>query len=527
MPMVYIKQIARCACSPRPSREHRFVPFQHAAYLPMNILFATAEAVPFCKTGGLGDVCGSLPRELANRGHNVSLVLPGFRQALNCGQPIESTGIDFEIPIGGNHVRGTLLKSYLPNSEVPVYLIDQPGYFDRPELYWEEGADYNDNCERFVFFSRAVLEVIEQVAPNTQLVHAHDWTAGLVPVYLKELTGHQVQFDQIASLFTIHNLAYQGAFWHWDMELTGLDWKLFNWQQMEFYGQLNFMKSALAFADALSTVSPTYAKEIQTAEHGCGLDGVLRDRANDLFGVINGCDYGDWNPETDPHIPQQYSVETFSTGKAECKRALQEELGLPQRADVPLLSIVGRLADQKGFDLLAPLIAHYAERGEVQWAILGTGQPEYHTLLSDLAGRFPEQVGVRLEFSNPLAHRIEAGGDMFLMPSRYEPCGLNQMYSLRYGNVPIVRETGGLADTITNAHDETMANGTANGFSFHDYTVDALASTIERALAIYRSPDQWRSLIMTGMQQDWSWGRSAERYGDVYREAVSRVATGV
>lgn len=493
----------------------------------MNLLFATAEAVPFCKTGGLGDVCGSLPRELAARGHNVSLVLPGFRQALNSGQPIEPTGIDFEVPIAGNPVQGTLLKSTLPNSDVPVYLVEQPTYFDRPELYWENGADYNDNCERFVFFNRAVLEVIELVAPETELVHAHDWTTGLVPVYLKELAGRQVDFSQIASLYTIHNLAYQGAFWHWDMELTGLDWKLFNWQQLEFYGQLNFMKSALAFADALSTVSPTYAREIQTQEHGCGLDGVLRGRSDDLFGVLNGCDYSDWNPETDPHIAQQYSVETFSIGKAECKRALQEELGLPQRGDAPLLSIVGRLADQKGFDLIAPLIERYAERGDVQWAILGTGQPEYHQLLSDLANRFPENVGVRLEFSNPLAHRIESGGDMFLMPSRYEPCGLNQMYSLRYGNVPIVRETGGLADTITNAHGETLANGSANGFSFHDYSIDALASSIERALALYRSPDQWRALIVTGMQQDWSWARSAERYGEVYQETLRRVAAGV
>ncbi|MGI9458055.1 MAG: glycogen synthase GlgA [Aeoliella sp.] len=491
----------------------------------MNILFATTEAVPFCKTGGLGDVCGSLPVELAARGHQPIVVIPAFRQALNSGQPIEPTGIEFEAPIAGTPVRGALLKSYLPDSEVPVYLVEQPKYFDRDELYQEHGSDYNDNCERFVFFSRAVLEVIEQVVPGTELVHCHDWTTGLVPAYLKTAQGRNVDFDQIASLFTIHNLAYQGAFWHWDMELTGLDWKFFNWQQMEFYGQLNFMKTALAFADALSTVSPTYAKEIQSPEHGCGLDGVLRQRADDLFGVLNGCDYRLWDPATDTHLASSYSVESFSTGKAECKRALQQEMGLPEVADVPLVVIVGRLADQKGFDLVAPLIPQLAERGAVQWAILGTGEPKYHELLAGLAARYPQQVAVRLEFSNPLAHRLEAGGDLFLMPSRYEPCGLNQLYSLRYGTVPLVRATGGLADTITDASGTALANGTANGFSFADYTPEALASTVERALALYRSPDAWRKLILTGMQQDWSWATSAERYGDVYRETLSRVAT--
>lgn len=493
----------------------------------MNVLFATAEAVPFCKTGGLGDVCGSLPTELVSRGIRPTIVLPGFRQALESGRPIERTGIEFEVPIAGRAVAGSLLKSYLPNSEVPVYLVEQPGYFDRPGLYGEGGGEYKDNCERFVFFNRAVLEAIELVAPDTQVVHAHDWTTGLLPVYLKTLAGRNVAYDQIASLFTIHNLAYQGAFWHWDMELTGLDWKYFNWQQMEFYGQLNFMKSALVFADALSTVSPTYAKEIQHQEHGCGLDGVLQDRSRDLFGVLNGCDYSVWNPETDPHIAKQYSADDFVAGKAECKRALQEELGLPQRPEVPLISIVGRLADQKGFDLIAPLIPQFAQRGAVQWAILGTGEPKYHQLLADLAERYPEQLAVRLEFSNPLAHRLEAGGDLFLMPSRYEPCGLNQMYSLRYGTVPVVRATGGLADTITDATDHTLATGTANGFSFVEYTADALAGTIERALSLYRTPDAWRRLVRTGMNQDWSWQSSAEQYRRVYGETLNRIGAAV
>ena len=455
---------------------------------------------------------------------NVSLILPAFRQALSCGQPIEPTGVEFTVPIAGVPVKGRLLKSYLPNSSVPVYLVDHPEYYDRDELYRDSGEDYKDNCERFVFFNRAVLEVIERILPETQIVHAHDWTSGLAPVYLKtERSQRGVQFDRIASLFTIHNLAYQGSFWHWDMELTGLDWKYFNWQQMEFYGKLNFLKSALVFADAVSTVSPTYAKEIQHAEHGCGLEGVLQDRAEDLFGVLNGCDYGIWNPETDPHIAKKYSVADFVPGKAACKQALQEELELPQQADMPLISIISRLADQKGFDLIAPLIETYAQRHAVQWAILGTGEPKYHELLKQLAAKYPEQVAVRLEFSNPLAHRLEAGGDLFLMPSRYEPCGLNQMYSLRYGTVPIVRATGGLADTITDATDHALNNGTANGFSFFEYTSDALAATIERALSLYRSPDPWRRLVRTGMNQDWSWRTSAEQYLHVYEETLSRL----
>lgn len=491
----------------------------------MNVLFATAEAVPFAKTGGLGDVCGALPGQLAERGVNVTLVMPAFRQTKQCGQPIEHTGIEFEVPIAGTPVSGTLLKSHLPGTDVPVYLVDHPEYYDRPELYREGGADYNDNCERFVFFARAVLEVIERIAPETQVVHCHDWTTGLVPVYLKALEGRNVEYDRIASLFTIHNLAYQGAFWHWDMELTGLGWKYFNWQQLEFYGKLNFMKGALVFADAVSTVSPTYAKEIQHAEHGCGLEGVLQDRSSDLFGVLNGCDYQVWNPETDPHIPMQYGIENFVAGKAACKRELQQELGLPDRPETPLISIVGRLADQKGFDLIAPLIPQLASRGAVQWAILGTGEPKYHELLQGLAQQFPEQMGVRLEFSNPLAHRLEAAGDLFLMPSRYEPCGLNQMYSLRYGTVPVVRATGGLADTITDATDHALNAGTANGFSFIEYNPDALAATIERALSLYRSPDAWRRLVRTGMEQDWSWRTSAEQYLSVYEETRLRLTT--
>lgn len=492
--------------------------------LIVKILFATTEAVPFCKTGGLGDVCGSLPLELAKLGHEPVIVLPAFRQALQSGRPIEPTGIRFEIPIGRKTVPGTFLRGMLPGNKVPVYLVHQPQYYDRPELYRENGQDYKDNCERFVYFCRAALEAISLLDLGTELVHCHDWPTGLIPAYLKtELCGIP-PYDAIASLMTVHNIAYQGNFWHWDMELTGIDWKYFNWRQMEFYGNLNFLKTGLAFADTISTVSPRYAEEIQHPPLSCGLEGILQYRRDDLFGIINGVNYDEWNPATDPYLGgHNYSVKNFVEGKQACKAALQQELGLPIVADQPLVATIGRLADQKGFDLIVKLIPQWAPTSPVQWVILGTGEPHYHELFAGLAKQYPEKVAVRLSFSNELAHRIEAGADIFLMPSRYEPCGLNQLYSLKYGTVPVVHATGGLADTITNLTDETLASGTANGFSFSQYTTAALAQALERACQTYTTNRPvWEQLIRTGMQQDWSWGHSAREYDRLYKHTLTR-----
>ncbi|MEX2318166.1 MAG: glycogen synthase GlgA [Pirellulales bacterium] len=489
----------------------------------MNVLFATTEAVPFCKTGGLGDVCGSLPLELARLGHQPVVVLPAFRQALNSGQPIEPTGVEFEVPIGRKMVTGTFLRSSLPGGNVPVYLVKQDQYYDRPELYWTGGRDYKDNCERFVFFCRAVLEAVTQLDLGTELIHCHDWPTGLIPAYLKTELSGVPPFDSLASLFTIHNIAYQGNFWHWDMELTGIDWKYFNWRQMEFFGNLSFMKTGLAFADTLSTVSARYAKEIQTAPLGCGMEGILQYRRNDLFGIINGVDYSVWNPQTDPHLGgHNYDVDTFIEGKRACKAALQREMGLPTVADRPLVAMIGRLADQKGFDLVAKVISQWVAASDVQWVLLGTGDAQYHQLLSGLAQKHPDKVAARLDFSDELAHRIEAGADIFLMPSRYEPSGLNQLYSLKYGTVPVVHATGGLADTITNLTEQSLASGRANGFSFDQYTVAALAAALERACQTYANATVWRQLIRTGMRQDWSWTRSAEQYGRLYENTLAR-----
>ncbi len=491
----------------------------------MRILFATTEAVPFCKTGGLGDVCGSLPQALAQLGHEPVVVLPAFRQALDSGQPIESTGVEFSVPIGRKMVSGTFLRSTLPGGQVPVYLVAQDGYYDRDELYRENGRDYKDNCERFVFFSRAVLEAIPALDLRTELVHCHDWQASLVPAYLKTEYAGVPPYDSIGSLLTIHNIAYQGNFWHWDMELTGIDWKYFNWHQMEFYGNLSFLKSGLAFADALSTVSPRYAQEIQEPPLSCGLEGILRHRSQDMFGIINGVDYGVWNPETDPHLDgNNYGVADWTAGKRAAKAALQQEMGLPVVADQPLVAMIGRLADQKGFDLVARVISQWAETSPVEWVILGTGEPQYHDLLNDLAQRHPDKVAVRLGFSNELAHRIEAGADIFLMPSRYEPCGLNQLYSLKYGTVPVVHSTGGLADTITNLSDDSLSAGTANGLSFDGYDPAALADTLDRACQAYTDRGLWEQLVRTGMQQDWSWTHSAHQYSRLYEQTLARAA---
>ena len=488
----------------------------------MNILFATTEAVPFCKTGGLGDVCGALPIELAKLGIRPTVIMPAFRQVLESGQAIERTGISVEAPIGNKIVHGELLLGHLPDSDVPVYFVKQDEYFYRGDLYRDNDRDYHDNCERFVFFGRAVLEAIQKLQLDVDVLHCHDWPTGLLPAYLKTSYADKPGYDSIATLFTVHNLGYQGSFWHWDMELTGVGWEYFNWQQMEFYGQLNFMKSGLAFADLLSTVSPRYAIEIQSPPMSCGLEGILQHRADDLFGVLNGVDYTAWDPQIDPHIAQQYGPDNYREGKAACKAALQRELGLPERRDIPLIATVGRLADQKGFDLIADILPRWSEQVGAQWVLLGSGDRHYEEMLRQLAQDNPDKVAVKIGFNNELAHRIEAGADIYLMPSRYEPCGLNQMYSLKYGAVPVVRETGGLADTITNADTETIANGTANGYSFADVSGYALSMSLDRAVQAYYDSHLWDQLIQTGMRQDWSWARSAKRYGELYEAAIAK-----
>lgn len=489
----------------------------------MNILLATSEAVPFAKTGGLADVSGALPLELARLGHSPVVFMPAYRQALASGQVIEPTSIEFSIPIGSKTVRGGLLRSHFPGTQIPVYLVEQSQYFDRDGLYGAGGQDYIDNCERFVFFCRAILESIRLLELPVDVLHANDWQTGLLPAILKIEYRGVPGYERIASLMTIHNLAFQGQFWHWDMLLTGLDWKYFNWHQMEFFGKLNLLKTGLVFADAISTVSPRYAEEIQASPLGCGLEGVLQQRRSALTGILNGADYTVWNPVTDRFLPVNYDASTFTTGKAACKAALQKELGLELAADKPLIGMVSRLTDQKGMDLIAGVMQEWVNSADVQWAIVGTGDAKYEQFLTGLAERHPHKVAAKLQFNEALAHQVEGAADMFLMPSQFEPCGLSQLYSLKYGTVPVVRATGGLADTIMDATPEAMSAGAANGFSFREYSMLALAEALRRAVEMYRQPEQWSQLVATGMQQDWSWRRSAEQYVSLYRRISAQV----
>lgn len=487
----------------------------------LDVVIVAAEAVPLAKTGGLADVAGALPIALARLGVAATLIVPAYRQAWRGPTRLEDTGLRLGVPIGPKTVEGRVLTAALPDSDARAFLIDQPAYFDRDGLYQERGLDYPDNAERFIFFDRAVLEAIRLLGLRPDVLHVNDWHTGLIPVDLEEFYRTRPGFANVGTLLTIHNLAYQGLFPPSVMHLTGLDPRLFNWGQLEFHGQLGFLKAGLVFADMLNTVSPTYAREIQTAEFGRGLDGILRARGDDLRGIINGTDGTIWHPAGDRQLLARYDAETVEAGKFACKLQLQRLAGLPERPEVPVLAQIGRLDKQKGWDLVAALADDLLRR-DVQLVVLGEGQPRYHELLDQLARRHPGKVRVFLEFSGSLAHRIEAGADILLMPSLYEPCGLNQLYSQAYGTVPIVRATGGLADTVTDADPSALADGSATGFVFHEPTPAAFRGAIDRALALWDDRDAWVRLILAGMSRDWSWERSARTYVQLYEEIGRR-----
>jgi starch synthase len=488
--------------------------------------------VGFAKTGGLADVAGSLPRALARRGCDCAVILPLYRTARRAA-PMEPAGEPFHVPVGGQPVEGRLWRSRLPGSDVPAFLIEQNGYFDRDDpargsgLYQYAEADgrrrdYGDNCARFVFFCRAVLEAVRLLDFWPDVLHCNDWQTGLIPVYLREDYSRwpnpaaRERYLGLKTLFTIHNIAYQGHFWHHDMGLAGLSWRLFNHHQLEYHGGLNFLKAGLVFADYLSTVSPTYAREIQTPYYGNGMQGVLIARRDRLRGIVNGVDYGVWDPASDPHLPARYGPDDPEPGKAVCKAALQRRLELSPEPDAPLLGVVARLVEQKGVDLICRAAPSFLGQG-AQLAVLGEGDPHWHAALEGLRGRFPGRVGLRLGFDEGLAHQIEAGADLFLMPSLYEPSGLNQLYSMKYGTPPVVRATGGLADTVTEADPARLEDGAATGFRFAAYSPEALLEALSRAFALYRRrPEPWGRLLRNAMGQDWSWDRSAAEYERLY-----------
>ncbi|TWT81780.1 Glycogen synthase [Planctomycetes bacterium CA13] len=490
----------------------------------MNIVYLSTEAVPFAKTGGLADVCGTLPSKVAAMGHKTALIMPAFRSIHHAGLPIESTDISFAVPMSDQKLVGArLLKSKLPDQDVPVWFIDQPQYFDRDALYGTGEGDYPDNAERFAFFCRAAMQAIACLGWDVDIVHCNDWQSALVPGLMAADPSAHDWIAGASTVMSIHNLAYQGQYWSEAFRWTGLDWSHFTPDKFEFYNHLNFLKTGIVTADMICTVSPRYAEEIRTIEQGCGLDGILRSKSDRLAGIINGIDETVWNPELDPKLVANYDSGSFERGKYANKQSLQKRFGLEQSDEIPMIGLVGRLASQKGWDIILPVLQwHLSEDRPVQWVVLGSGEPRYENELRALAKAFPNRFALYLGFSDELAHQIEAGADVFVMPSQYEPCGLNQLYSLRYGTVPVVTETGGLADTVVNCTTTTLENGTATGFFVPTSNAVALDQSIGRALELrYHHKEKWKQIIQTGMTQDFSWRKSAAQYIDLYAKTVT------
>jgi len=477
----------------------------------LRILMAASEAVPYIKTGGLGDVLGGLPRALRRLGVEVALALPAYGTIDAARFALQPTGLTLSVPLSGRSVTANVLSHAPGEGGIPTYFIDAPQYFARPSLYGTPDGPYLDNAERFAFFARAVLALAEQLgAPD--VLHCHDWQAALAPVFLRADAARYPDLAGVRTVMTIHNIAFQGTFWHLDWHLLSLPWTYFTPQALEFYGKINYLKGGIIFADAVTTVSPTYAREIQTPAFGSGLEGVLAARHDAVSGIMNGVDYDEWSPEHDAAIAAPYTVADRG-GKAACKADLQAAMQLPVEPRVPVIGVVSRLTEQKGFDLITA-IAPDLLRKRLQLVVLGTGEARYEESFQELARRYPQRVAVRFGFDNGLAHKIEAGSDLFLMPSRYEPCGLNQIDSLRYGTIPVVHATGGLEDSIA-AFDVRRGSGT--GFKFAAYTPAALLACLEDALRAYRQPAAWATLIGNAMRADFSWARSAAAYVALYQ----------
>jgi starch synthase len=479
----------------------------------LKVTMASSEIAPFARTGGLGDVLSSLPAALERLGLSVSLIMPAYHSVLHKGFPLEDTGIRLTVPISGRWEEGILLKTRAAN-KIAVYFIRADRYFDRDYLYGTPEGDYPDNAERFVFFSRAIIEVLKLDPP--QILHAHDWQSALAITFIKAQHHIYPELSSVKTVFTIHNLGYQGLFPPQDWHLLNLDWSFFNLHQLEFYGKINFLKGGITLADAITTVSPTYAEEIKTTEQGFGLDGVFRERTANLSGILNGADYEVWNPETDQFISQRYS-QTNLTGKKRCKTDLQRTFNLPENPDVAVIGMVSRLTAQKGLDLLSEAIKELLSSG-AQLVLLGTGDKPYQELFRKLRRQYPQKLGVRIAFDEPLSHKIIAGADMLLMPSRYEPCGLTQMYALRYGTIPIVRAVGGLRDTIEEFY---LKTGKGNGFVFNAYEAPDFLAAVKRGLALFSQKEKWLTLMTNAMAIDFSWKQSARQYVELYQKLIS------
>ena len=477
----------------------------------MRILLASSEVHPYSKTGGLADMVGALGKYLAKTGARVGIVTPLYR-----GIPdrfpgsIQPAHLLLNALLGPSIVQCRIWQLD-PEPNLTVYFVEQPEFFDRDGLYVENGIAFPDNARRFIFFSKIVALLARQLEWKPDIVHVHDWQAALVPLLIHHQTRESAWARPPKTCLTVHNLAYQGVFPAADFQLTNLPRDYFTPQGVEFYGQLNCLKAGLVFADQLTTVSPRYAREITTPEFGCGLDGLLRERRSALVGILNGVDYQEWNTTRNPYLHRAYSLENLGNKTLE-KLDLQRELGLPRRADVPLFGTVGRLADQKGMEILLPALEELSA-AELQFVLLGSGDPRLELAFQDLAARYPAKIAVHIGYDQGLAHRIEAGCDFFLMPSRFEPCGLNQMYSLRYGTIPIVRRTGGLDDSVADLADDLEI---ADGIKFQEYSSRALVKAMRKAFALYGEPDLLLHYRENAMTADFSWQRTAQEYLRVY-----------
>ena len=467
----------------------------------VNILFVSSEVFPFAKTGGLADVAGALPQALSKRGHNCSIILPLYKSVKENGFSPELLKREKDFNL-----------YFLKHGSVDVYFIEKDEYYNRDQLYGTPQGDYPDNALRFGFFAKAVIASIAHIG-KVDILHCNDWQSALIPLYVRLFHKEEPGFKSGKIIFTIHNMAYQGLFGREVMDELGIPRKLFTLDRLEFWGRLNFMKAGIIYSDAVTTVSKGYAREILTPEFGCGLDGLLKTRKKDLHGILNGADYSIWNPKTDKFIKAIYSKEDLS-GKIECKKDLVEDFGIKYDKDRPLIGMITRLAEQKGIDLVADAMEEMIRMG-VDFVLLGFGDEKYNNIFRDLAARHKGHVGAKIDFDNALAHKIEAGADMFLMPSRYEPCGLNQLYSFKYATVPVVRAVGGLDDTVMNFNPSTKEG---NGFKFRDATACALLGAIKEACSVFKDKGLWRALLYNGLSCDYSWSLSAEKYENLYRK---------
>ena len=486
----------------------------------MKIAFVASEVVPFAKTGGLADVAGSLPKEIKELGHDVKVFMPKYYSVDEKRFDLEYLSWIGNLPIriSGKTLDVHVHKGYLPNSKVEIYFIDYPRLFHRHTIYTND----IDEDERFILFSKAVIELIQKIKWKPDVVHLNDWQTALIPLLIKDNYSWDKMFSKTSTVFTIHNIGYQGSFPKNTLFKAEINPKYFESPgQVEQDGKFNFLKAGISFADVINTVSETYAEELMLPEFSFGMDRVLEYRSEDFYGILNGIDYNIWNPENDKHILSNYSFRNL-TGKLKNKKELLKKFGLTYNEKIPVIGIISRLAIQKGFDILLTSM-EYLMSLDLQIVLLGSGEYEYESGFNDFAHKYPNKFGIHLGYSNSLSHLIEAGADMFLMPSHYEPCGLNQIYSLKYGSIPIVRKTGGLADTV-NDHDEMLELGldTGNGYSFNDYNGYALTNAVERALRDFKNKPVWTKLQSNGMIKDFSWKISAEKYVELYHKAKKK-----